>query len=145
MLTLPLAPHRVKNLNTQVRTDAARPTGRRYNHSRKTHHAKGSPVFRVHFENLRRQPGVGSVYRRVTGRPPWVWGTAVALGILPFALLLVLVVMAALFTTAVIFFALSAVDQALQLIAGGGAERDIHPSESGEGRRNVRVVGPEQR
>ncbi len=98
-------------------------------------------MFGVHFESLRNQPGVGSVYRRMTGRPGWVWGTAVAVGILPFAALLVLVALAAVFTTAAVFFILSGIDTLVQAIAGSPPERHV----SEHGRENVRVIRPEQR
>ncbi len=97
-------------------------------------------MFQVHFENLRQQPGVGSVYRRLTGRPAWVWGTALAIGLLPFAVLIVVIAAAALLTTALAFAVLSGIDTILQMFTGSAEVERTVPD---EGRENVRVI-PDQ-
>jgi len=89
-------------------------------------------VFQFRFERFADQPGVGGVYRRLTGRPSWVWATALLIGLLPFAIFIAVLAVAAMVTTAVVFMALSAVDNLLRMIAGAGRRED-------DGRRNVTV------
>ena len=65
------------------------------------------------------------------GRPAWVWGTALLIGLLPFALFIALFAVAALLTTAVVFTILAAVHDLLSRIGGSNPPSD--------GRRNVKV------
>jgi len=85
---------------------------------------------------------VRTVYQRFSRRPSWVWGGAALIGLAPFALLIALLAVGALLTTAVVYAVLAAVHEIGltlgRLTGGGGAE------EPG-GRRNVRVVGREDR
>ncbi len=78
------------------------------------------------------------MYRRFTGRPAWVWGVAALVGIVPFAIVIALLALAALVTTAIVFTILGAIDSVIQGVAGntGGDGRQ-------EGRRNVTVVRDE--
>lgn len=88
-------------------------------------------VFQFRFEQFKHQPGVGGVYRRLSGRPAWVWGTALLVGLLPFALFIAALAVAAMLTTAVIFTILAAVHDLFKMIGGGIPRND--------GRENVTV------
>lgn len=88
-------------------------------------------MFQFRFERFADQPGVGGVYRRLTGRPSWVWATALLVGLLPFAIVIAVLAMAAMLITTVLFMLLSGVDDLLGMV-GGGKPRD-------DGRRNVTV------
>ena len=100
-------------------------------------------MFKVHFTNLKDQPGVGGVYRRLAGRPAWVWGTALLIGVLPFAIAIGILAIAALLSTAIVLAVLTAVDKVIQSIAGlfGGSGSAASGS---DGRRNVTVVRPDE-
>lgn len=74
---------------------------------------------------------MGGVYRHMRGRPSWVWGTALLVGLLPFALFIAMFAIAALLTTAVVFTILAAVHDLLNMFG-----KSTPP---GDGRRNVKV------
>ena len=100
-------------------------------------------MFRVHFDNLSDRPGVGPIFRRVTGRSPWVWLTAFAVGVLPFAIVIALLALAALIVAGVLFVILGAIDDLLQNVSAlfsGDTRRD----EGNDGRQNVRVLRPDE-
>ena len=80
---------------------------------------------------------MGGVYRRMSGRPGWVWGTALLIGVLPFALFIAALAVMALLVTVIVFTILAAVHDLFQWVGQtlGGA--------GGDGRKNVRVVGRE--
>lgn len=90
-------------------------------------------MFKIHFANLKTQPGVNGIYRRLTGRPAWVWGTSLLIGFVPFALAIALLALVALALTAILLLLFTAVDQVAQSLARllGG------PS---DGRKNVTVI-----
>jgi hypothetical protein len=88
-------------------------------------------MFRMRFTDLRQSPGFGPYYTRFTRRPGWVWGTALLIGLLPFAVMIALLVVAALLTTAIVYAVLSGIHELLSMV-GGGVQRG--------GRKNVRVV-----
>jgi hypothetical protein len=94
-------------------------------------------MFRVHVGNLKDQPGVGGVYRRLTGRPAWVWGTAVLVGIAPFAIAIALLALAAIITTALVFTVLGLVDNLLQAV---GSVLTGERRADNQGRENVTVI-----
>lgn len=93
-------------------------------------------MFQFRFDQFSAQPGgipgVGGVCRRMAGRPAWVWGTAAAVGLLPFALFIALLAIAAMLTTAVLFTVLSLLHDLLRMLGGAMPRHD--------GRRNVTVL-----
>lgn len=94
----------------------------------------------VHFQwqSVRDDPRFGRVYRSVSTQPSWVWGTALTVGALVFLVPLVLLTAAALLMILIVWVVLSFVHRVLdgigRLFGGSG----------GDGRRNVRVVGPDR-
>ena len=84
-------------------------------------------------------PGVHTWYRRVQGRPGWIWKATIAAAVVVFAIPVILLVLAALLAAAMVFTILSLVFAGLRLLrrlmpgAGGG------PVQRDDGRRNVRV------
>ena len=84
-------------------------------------------------------------YRRVQGRPTWVWQAAIVAAVVVFAIPVVLLVLAALLAAAVVFTVLSLVLGGLgvlrRLFSGGGANWPTGPVQD-DGRRNVRVRMP---
>ena len=89
---------------------------------------------RVFFTNFRQDDRFGRYVQYVTTRPRWVWGTAALIGLLPFAVLIALLVMAALAVFVAVYAVLSAVHECFRLVA-----RTPRPH---DGRENVRVKTP---
>ncbi|MEX0652798.1 MAG: hypothetical protein WD534_02110 [Phycisphaeraceae bacterium] len=99
--------------------------------------------------HLQQDPRFSRWYRRVEGRPGWVWtatlGAAAAVIVVP----LVLLTLAALLVAAAVFAVLSLVAAGLRFIhrlgasltgQGTGQRRWPAPFEPDDGRRNVRVI-----
>ena len=88
---------------------------------------------RVFFTNFRQDDRFGRYVQYVTTRPRWVWGTAALIGLLPFALFIAVLVIAALLVFAAVYAVLSAFHEAYRLVT-----RAPRP----HGRENVRVRQP---
>lgn len=91
----------------------------------------------VRFVNWKDSGGFHRVAAEWTRRPRWVWATAAAIGLLPFALVIAVLAAMALLVTALVYMLLSALHELWLMITG-------RPGASGNGgRRNVRVRPPE--
>lgn len=98
-------------------------------------------MFQFRFQRWQQNERVGPWVRRFTGRSPWVWMSVLLIGVLPFALAAMLLALGALIVCSALFTVLSTIDELLRRVLGvfsGGAG-------GSEGRRNVRVVRPEER
>lgn len=100
-------------------------------------------MFQYSFQQFRQDQRVDGFVRRFTGRSPWVWLTVLFVGVLPFAVMALLLAIAAIVICSALYTVLGALDEIGRRIANalpGGA-----PSDSGGGRKNVRVVPPGDR
>lgn len=99
-------------------------------------------MFHYRFEQFRQDQRVDGFVRRFTGRSPWVWMTVLLVGVLPFAILAVLLALAAIVLCSALYTVLGALDEVGRRVAsmlpGGPATED-------GGRKNVRVVPPDER
>jgi hypothetical protein len=95
-------------------------------------------MFQVHTERFGFDDRFVRVYRRVRVQPPWVWGTALLIGGVIFIIPLVLLTIGAVLTIALIYILLSLVHRITSGIA-----RLLTPGDQ-EGRRNVRVIRPDE-
>ncbi len=93
----------------------------------------------IRFERFSADPRFGRVYRRVTAEPSWVWRTALAVGVIVFVLPIVLLALGAVVSVVAVYFLLSLLNRAARAIGRtfGGPDAS--------GRRNVRVVDPDER
>lgn len=99
-------------------------------------------MFQFRFQRWQQDERVGPWVRRFTGRSPWVWMTVLLVGVLPFALAAMFLALGAVLVCSVLYTALGAVDEGLRRVAGlFGGDRSSNTA----GRRNVRVVKPEER
>ncbi len=91
----------------------------------------------VRFGSWKESSGFNRVAAEWTRRPRWVWATAAALGLLPFAIVIAVLAVMALLVTALLYMLLSALHELWRMATGklGGHNH-------AGGRRNVRVRPP---
>lgn len=89
---------------------------------------------------IRQHPIFGPWYRRVEGRPSWVWKITILTAILLIGVPLALLTIAALFVAAAVFVTLSVVALAIAAVRNMLAVAAGPPAPRDDGRRNVRVV-----
>ena len=88
---------------------------------------------------VREHPQYGQWYRRVEGRPGWVWKAAVTAALLVVVIPLVLISLAALLVGALVFIVLGVIASILRLFQPTDRTPAGPPS---DGRENVRIIDP---
>lgn len=90
---------------------------------------------------VREHPQYGTWYRRVEGRPGWVWKWAVGAALLVIVVPLILITLAAVAVGALVFLVLGAVASVLRLFSSS-PRHILRPPSGNDGRENVRIIDP---
>lgn len=90
---------------------------------------------------VREHPKYGTWYRRVEGRPGWVWKWAIGAALLVIVVPLILITLAAVVVGTVVFVVLGFIASVLRLFLP--SDRPVKtPSNADAGRENVRIIDP---